>query len=429
MMGDVVDRFIVELESQLSDLPKDEIEEAVSYYREYLNDAIESGEDPGIALQRLGTAEKIAAMIRVETSIDRARSNPGVRSYGAVLKNSFRVITTPFAILFLSMFVMLSGGIFITLYAGAFCTFVGSILALAAVIYEAANMSGEFFIEIIGILGAGLMLSAVLMLATIGLYLSGRLFIRLSVWTIDKILYKQQQKEPSPKRTAETKSKRVRAAVRLFSVLAFAGFLCFVVSGLPMRYFNIFNSVKPQDIELVSYQFDIEQADAISVETAHSVVRISEGSDDQIRFVYEKSNWLDYAFSTEGNIIHFREKSNGRLPFFELGSLHESLTELKVYIPEGTNVERMTVESKGGHVFISDIPVSIRVKTMNGRIEVDLPDTGQVNVTAETSKGIIYSDNTPAGQKTGGKTGFAITAGSDKTVELQSANGDIHINR
>ena len=86
MMGDVVDRFIVELESQLSDLPKDEIEEAVSYYREYLNDAIESGEDPGIALQRLGTAEKIAAMIRVETSIDRARSNPGARSYGAVLK-------------------------------------------------------------------------------------------------------------------------------------------------------------------------------------------------------------------------------------------------------------------------------------------------------------------------------------------------------
>ncbi|NLG89045.1 MAG: DUF1700 domain-containing protein [Clostridiaceae bacterium] len=428
-MSDAIDRFIGELEAHLSDLPKDEIEEAVSYYREYLNDAVESGEDPENALNRLGTAEKIAAVIRVETSIDRARSNPGVRNYGAVLKNSFRVITTPFSILFLSMFVMLSGGIFITFYAGAFCTFLGSVLSLAAVIYEAANMSGKFIIEIIGILGAGIMFSAVLMLATICLYKLGRLFIRLSVWTIGKILNKPQQKGAPLKRTADEKSKPIRTAVRLFSVLSFAGFVVFAVSGLPMRYFNIFNSMKPQDVELMSYEFDIDQLNEISVETAHSIVIVSEGSGDKVRFIYEKPDWLDCAFAAEGNTVRFREKSNGRLPFFELVSLHESLTELKVYIPKDAGVKRMTVKSKGGHVFVSDLPLSIRVETMNGSIQVNLPDTDSVNVAAETSKGVIYSNNTPAGQKTGGKTVYAINAGSDKTVELQSANGDIRINK
>ncbi|HEY8500575.1 MAG TPA: DUF1700 domain-containing protein [Clostridia bacterium] len=428
-MSDKIDSFIMELESKLKDLPKDEIDEAVCYYREYLNDAEDSGEDPDVILQRIGTAEKIAAAIRMETSIDRARSDPGVRNYGSVLKNSFRVITTPFSILFLSMFVILSGGIFITFYAGAFCTFLGSILTIAAVVYEAANMPGEYFIEIIGLLGAGLMLSSVLMLVTICLYKVGRLFIKLSVWMIDKILNKQQQKEPSPKRTTAAKSGRTRAAVLIFSILSFAGFLIFAVSGLPMRYFNIFNSMKPQNIELVSYEFDIDQADVISVETAHSIIRLSEGSGDKIRFVYEKSDWLDCTFAAEGNTLHFHEKSGGRLPFFELVSMHESLTELKVYIPKGHNVERITVESKGGHVFVSGLIFNMQIETMNGSIEVNLPDTGRVNVNAETSNGSIYVNNMQAGQKTGKKTEYIVTAGSEKTVNLKSANGDIRIKR
>jgi uncharacterized membrane protein len=428
-VSDKIDSFIRELESQLKDLPKDEIDDAVCYYREYLNDAKESGEDPDAALNRLGTAEKIAAMIRMEASIDRARSNPGVRNYGAVLKNTFRVITAPFSILFLSMFVILSGGTFITFYAGAFCSFLGSILAFAAVVYEVSKMPVKFFIEIVGIIGAGIMMSGILLLITIGLYKLGRLFIRLSVWTIDKILNKPQQKEPSSKRTTETKSKRLRKAVRLISVLSFAGFLIFAVSGLPMRYFNIFNSMKPQNIELKSYEFDTDQVNVISVETAHSIVKISEGSGDKVRFAYEKSDWLDCTLTTEGNTLRFREKSGGRLPFFELVSMHESLTELEIYIPKDSNVERITVGSKGGHVFISDLYSNMEIQTMNGRIEVNLSDIGQINVIAETSNGSVYVNNMQAGQKSGKNTEYVVTAGSEKTVSLKSANGDIRINK
>ena len=428
-MSDKIDSFIRELESKLKDLPKDEIDDAVCYYREYLNDAKESGEDPDVALSKLGTAEKIAAMIRMEASIDRARSNPGVRNYGAVLKNTFRVITAPFSILFLSMFVILSGGTFITFYAGAFCTFLGSILAFTAVVYEVSKMPVKFFIEIVGILGAGIMMSGILLLITICLYKLGRLFIRLSVWTIDKILNKPQQKEPPLKRTTETKSKGLKKAVRLIFVLSFAGFLIFAVSGLPMRYFNIFNSMKPRNIELMSYQFNIDQVNDISIETAHSIVTVSEGSGDKIRFVYEKSDWLDCDLITEVNALYFREKSGGRLPFFELVSLHESLTELEIYIPKDSNVERITVESKGGHVFVSDLPSNMEIQTMNGRIEVNLSDIGQINVIAETSNGSVYVNNMQAGQKSGKNTEYVVTAGSEKTVSLKSANGDIRINK
>ena len=42
-MSDKIDSFIRELESQLKDLPKDEIDAAVCYHREYLNDAKEYG--------------------------------------------------------------------------------------------------------------------------------------------------------------------------------------------------------------------------------------------------------------------------------------------------------------------------------------------------------------------------------------------------
>lgn len=56
------EQFLFQLEQLLLDLPQEEREEAIAYYREYFNDAGSENEDS--IIEELGTPEKVAASIR-----------------------------------------------------------------------------------------------------------------------------------------------------------------------------------------------------------------------------------------------------------------------------------------------------------------------------------------------------------------------------
>ena len=56
------EQFLFQLEQLLLDLPQEEREEAIAYYREYFNDA--GSEDEASIIEELGTPEKVAASIR-----------------------------------------------------------------------------------------------------------------------------------------------------------------------------------------------------------------------------------------------------------------------------------------------------------------------------------------------------------------------------
>lgn len=52
--------FIDKLKYQLKDLPEEEVLEAVNYYEEYLNDALDAGNDIDSIISKLEPTEKIA---------------------------------------------------------------------------------------------------------------------------------------------------------------------------------------------------------------------------------------------------------------------------------------------------------------------------------------------------------------------------------
>ncbi len=425
-MIEKAEAFIRELELRLKDLPKEEVNDAINYYREYFSDAIESGDNEDAVMEKLGTSEKTADMIRVENSIARVRSNPGIKNYSGVLKNTFRLVTTPISVLVLSMFVIVSFCVFAAFFAGALCTFLGAIGALLVSVYEATKMPAGFFMEIIGTIGLGFMTSGLLLLVAISFYMLAFLFIRLSVWMIDKILRKPVKTDMDLTVRKGEKPRKPVIFARLSVIVFLAGFVLFAVSGLPIRYFNIFNSMKPASILMQHHDFCPDEVKTISIETAHSLVRISRGSGDRIELLYEKSDWLDYEVNTEANTLCFKEKSNGRLPLFSLVSLHESLTELDIILPENFDAEMIKMKSTGGHFFIMEVSHNIQAETINGRIEIKINESRPTNIVAEAPNGSIYVNENLSGE-TGKEGKYIYITSSDKTMTLKSAHGDIRI--
>lgn len=426
-MNEKLENFLKALEAGLKDIPQDERNKAVEYYREYLYDACEAGADPDTVITQVGDAETIASAIRMEASIARARSNPGIRNYGNALKNTFRMVTAPFSILTLVLLVLLSGSIVAAFFTATLCTFVGSVGVLFIAAYEATRMSGQFFMEIVGAVGIGLMLSGLLMLLTLCLYRLGRVFIRISVWLIGKIQRKPVQYQSNAKISDTGKRSPSKRFVWGFAAMSVAGLVLFSVSGLPVRFFTIFNSQKPNDIQLEAFDYKTGDVNAVSIVSAHSIVRIIRGTGNDLRLLYEKSDWLDYEVKTDGKTLYFYEKSNGRLPLFSLVIYHESLTELQLEIPAGYNPDMIKIDSTGGHILISGIDSNIQADTMNGRIELDRSEAENTSIIAKTAKGSIYAGDKPVGQKTGKGTEYISMGESEKNIELYSSNGNIYI--
>lgn len=426
-MNEQLENFLKALEAGLRDIPQDERNKAIEYYREYLYDACESGADPDTVITQVGDAETIASAIRMEASIARARSNPGIRNYGNALKNTFRMVTAPFSILTLVLLVLLSGSIVTAFFTATLCTFAVSVGVLFIAVYEATRMSGQFFMEIAGTVGIGLMLSGLSMLLTLCLYRLGRVFIRISVWLIGKIKRKPVQYQSDAKIEDTGKRSPSKRFVWCFTAMTVAGLVLFSVSGLPVQFFNIFNSTKPNNIQMEAFDYKTGDVNAVSIVSAHSIVRIKRGSGNDIRLLYEKSDWLDDDVKTDGKTLYFYEKSNGRLPLFNLVTYHESLTELQLEIPAGYNPDMIKIDSTGGHIIISGIDSNLQAETMNGRIEFDRSEAENTRFIAKTVTGSIYSGDRPVGQKTGKGTEYISIGESGRSIELFTRNGDIYI--
>lgn len=426
-MNEQLEGFLKDLEGALKDIPQEERSKAMDYYREYLYDACESGLVPEEVIKQVGDAESIASAIKMEVSIDNARNNPGIRNYSNALKNTFRMVTTPFSVLMLIFLVLISGSIVAAFFATALCTFIAAIASLFIGIYEAARIPGHFLMERIGAFGMGLMSSGLMMLFTLWFYRLSKLFIRISVWFIGKIQRKPAQFKPDIKSDGNGRHKPAIKPVILFAAVSVLGLALFFASGLPMRYFDIFNSTKPNEISLQTYDSAVKDVNAISIVSAHSQVKILKGNGDGIQLIYEKPDWLDGEMKTEGKTLYFQEKSNGRLPLFSLVSIHESMTELQLLLPEGYDPAMIKVDSTGGHIFISGINCNIQAETMNGRIELILADMTSANITVKTERGTVYSDDRAAGQKTAQGTEYFSVGANGKSIELNSTNGNIYL--
>lgn len=424
-MDEKITKFVKALEQKLLGLPGKEIQDAVGYYEEYLNDALDMGKDLDEVIEDIGKVDVIAGKIRAEVSIIKAQQSPGLKNYGHALGNLFNVVTTPFSILFLSVFIVLSYGLVAILFAGAFVTLLGAVVIAAVLAYEAFTIPSRFFIEIIGTLGLGFFGAGIFCLIALAQYKLGRFFIRISTRLIRFMVNKPGGPLPIMNKNGTKGRGNFRRLIFAGLIFSFAGLVIFSISGIPVRYFTIFNSMKPENITLRVEQFDTENIKKISISAAHSHIKLENNEFDKIIFSYEQPDWLDYEMGVGASMLSFYEKSNGRLPLFELAALHESLTQLTISIPEGYCPDLFTIENRGGLVIIERFNKNIEVKTNTGSILLEGNDN--VNIMAITGNGKIELDGVSVGRQTSRGIEFYKNKEAGKTISLESASGNIAI--
>lgn len=366
-MNEEIKKYIEELSKNLVGLPEDEIKRAALYYEEYLNDSLDEGKNLEEVLKELGPAEKLAESIKIEANYSRAKKNPGIKNFSKVIRDAFKSVSAPLSIFSLSITALLSFGMIAIIFGGAVISGIGAAGIILLCIYQAFTIPFHFFLEIAGTIGFGLLGSGILALIALYLWRGGRLFIKLSTKQIGLMLKLSGKTVSGP---VKKESKGFWPITRTFLIATAAGLILFGISGIPWRYFTIFNSMKPEgSISKVVEEYKAGDIRKIKVLTAHSTIRIEEGSSDKIVLSYEEPDWLTYEISSKGGELSFREMSNGRLPFFSLVSLHESMTELIITLPKGYKADSIILQSVGGNIFTLASIENLEAKTLTGKVK------------------------------------------------------------
>lgn len=439
MMDERVIDFIDRLKRCLADLPPEEINKAVSFYEEYLNDAHDAGKDIDDILVRMDPPEKIAEIIRMESNINRAQHNPGLKNFTRVLQNAFRGATRPVSIFAVSIYAVTSYSLVIMFFAGAFITLLGAIVSSITLIYHAFTI--RYVAEMIGAIGIAIFCAGIFLLVSLGLYLLGRLLVRLSAKAIPLIVKNPGNPMPQMNKKSSFNYIKAKKAAFTFIAVSLAGLILSLVTGLPVKYFIIFNSMKPQNIEVRTEAFDSKDIKLVFITTEHSNIRVSYHNADDIIISYEQPDWLDYKLQKNEDSIRFVESTNGRLPLFELVKIHQSATEVTLLIPEGMDLEGIILGSTGGYIYLENVVENVRVKTFSGNIFIqtseanlknntgnDFGDQAQVSISASTQAGYIIVDGRQVERNSNQKTEYSNNLPAGKNIELTSTRGNIQIN-
>lgn len=427
-MDERITGFLDLLKENLGDLPEDEAKDALGYYEGFLCDAQDEGKDVGQVIAQLDKPEKIAAVIKAGTAIRRAEDNPGFMNFKRAMKTARAGIKAPFSVFFISLFIIISYCVVVTLFAGAFAFLLGAVVTAMAAFYEASKIPFSFFPEMLGTIGTGLFSGGICLIISLCFYRLAKVFIRLSARLVRRTFMRNSQPSGYKEIQGENKPKKGKRLVLAFSITALIGLVLFSVSGLPYKFFTIFNSMKPDKITLVTHDIDTAGINKISIASAHSCIEIGyqDTDTDKITVSYEQPDWLTYDLSTGGGMLSFHENSNGRLPFFSIDTLHESRTEIKVLLPRGYSPDIIELESRGGFITLNGLKENIIAKTYTGKINL-VTQGVNVNLEAVTEVGWIEADGKTLGNKTQNGMEYYRHVDSDKTIELTSSRGDINI--
>ena len=174
--------FIDRLAQLLADIPPEERDEALTYYREYIEDAGLENEEA--IMQELGSPEEIAAAIKVDSDYRSSRQPlapiadtpqyasqahaKGTDSTVIILAVILAVVLSPlwFPII-IAVFATLAGILIGALFGGIGCVLIGISLFIAAIVC----LFRTTLLIAFSLLGAGLLVAAI-----------GILFIVLGVW-------------------------------------------------------------------------------------------------------------------------------------------------------------------------------------------------------------------------------------------------------
>jgi uncharacterized membrane protein len=424
-MDERIVSFLRSLKDNLKNIPEAEAAEALNYYEEYLCDALDDGKDLDQVIAQLGPLEKIGTSIKADIDIRRAEDNPGIKNFSRAMK-TVRGIGTPFSVFFVSLFIIIAYCIVGTFMAGALVFILGAAATAMMAFYEAFKIPIRFFLEILGTVGAGLFSGGLCMVLAILFYRFAKVLIKLSARLIRRSFRRRRPVDIDE--VQETPKKKKSRLLLAFSIASIIGLALFSVSGLPTRFFIMFNSMKPAIIDLAVQDFDPAGINKISIVSANSCIEVGyqDTDKDAITVSYEQPDWTDYDLSVNGSMLSFHEMSNGRLPFFSIDTLHESRTLIKVLLPEGYDPDMIHLESRGGYITVRGLDENVKAKTHKGKIYY-FTQGQKINLDVFAGTGNITVAGETISSQTGNGQEYYSHIGADKTVELFSDDGDITI--
>lgn len=439
-MDEKIKAFLKDLSSKLDGLPDAEKSEALNYYGEYINDALDEGVFAEELLERFESPEKIASAIKAEISIKKARKNPNLKSYSRVARYVRIGITKPFTIFLFSIFIFVTYAIAVMLFLSAAAAAAAACISLIYLLYEAFSIPGQYIAEITGTISFGVFTASFLMIIAFALYGLCRFFIKLSSSLAGLIFNKTRKPLPviggentveydgntgSAGNTGNTGSAALLICVILMSASLVAAF----ASGLPLKLFMIFNSMEPVNFTMQEWKYASTEIDGIRISTAHSHIRLGKSRSDKIEISYKQADWLSHEITSSGGQLTFMEKSNGRLPLFYLVSMHENNAEFKVSLPEGYSPDNVRLESRGGFIHIDSVDFDTLANTYTGSVYVAMDSGGKPAVIkAGTESGLIWYKGEHAGEKNAeGTTQFVIEADNGAGIEIETKRGNIFI--
>lgn len=439
-MSEKLNAFLDELSRHLSDLPEAERVEVLNYYEEYLNDAEEEGVSPEDLLSRLEAPADIAASIKAESSIRTMRSKPGLKNYSKVVKYARIGIKRPLTIFLFSLLIFMTYSIAVCLFIVTVASTASACIILPVFVAEAMKIPSQYTGDAMGTIAMGIFLAGLMMMIAWGFFkLSGLLF-RLSAGLIARMLNKKTGPASDGARVPGNdgfddnlknkvgKNKASDLVLKISLSIIAAGLVIALATGLPTKLFILFNSMKPSNIAMQKWEYSTDSVDKISINTAHSNIRLIAGNSDKIKIQYEQSDWLEPEISSIDRQLSFSEKSNGRMPLFSLVTMHENRAELTISIPEGYKTSDVELESRGGFIYITDIKDPIQVKTYTGSIYVEQADDAEpFSIKAATSAGVIKAYGLDAGTKNNGRTVYQSDSQNDVLIQLESDRGSIYI--
>jgi uncharacterized membrane protein len=393
-MNDQIKIFIEELRKYLYGLPENEIREAIVYYEEYLSDSLDSGRTFEDIIEEIGTAKKIADAIRIETNIQRSDKNPGLINFSRLIKASLGSLTAPLSIFGLSIAAIITYVVFVLIFISAGACAIAGVSVVLLCIFQGLALSMQYFLEVLGTFGMGFLVGGLLLILSYYLWKLGKLLIKLATKQL-ALVFKLSGKTP---KTVEVKdNNKYFPWVKRICIASVIGFVLFCVSGIPWRFFVIFNSMKVgSNLVKVNEEFYVNGVDKIQIYTAHSRVNIGQGTSDKIVLSYEQPDWLEYQINTLGGVLEFRESSNGRLPLFELFTLHSSETKLTVLLPKDFEGEEIQIETRGGYVDLVNTGENVNIDTTTGYVTINTSGS-KSNINAKTGIGKVLVNDKEVG--------------------------------
>lgn len=439
-MNEKLKAFLDELSHQLNGLPEVERMEVLNYYEEYMNDALDEGVSPEKLLSTLESPINIAASIKAEISIRNMKNKPGLKNYSKVVKYTRIGIKRPLSIFLFSLLIFATYITAICLFTVTIASAAAACVVFATFMAEALKIPSQYPADIIGTIAMGVFFAGLMMLVAWGLYNLCGLLFRSSADLIARMLNKKSKSTSDSIRVPsndgscdnmKSTGRKVNVSALVFKIglgIIATGLVIALATGLPTKMFMLFNSMKPSNITIQQWEYNTDSVTNISINTVHSNIKVIRSNSDKIEIQYEQSDWLKPEISSTGRQLTFTEKSNGRMPLFSLVTMHENSAELTIALPESYKADDMTLESKGGFIFITGTKVPVQVKTYTGSIYIEQEgDANPAVLRASTSSGVIKAYGKDAGTKTDGRTVYHSDSQNGIQIRIETNRGSIFI--